>query len=73
MVDDLQVRVVSDGTPSGTRVTLSDGTRLPGVIGVSWDLDVADATATATVRFRHVEVDVIGDLIAVPGAGSRGG
>lgn len=54
-----QVKIVSDGLPTGTRVIVN-GEALTDVISVSWSIEV-DSLATATIVLSGVAVEVVGD------------
>lgn len=58
---DNPLRIVSDGTPLGTKVFDSDGAEIKGCITkVEWSID-ANCAGQATLTFANVEVDLIGD------------
>jgi len=52
------VKIVSDGTGSGTHIMV-DGVELHGVVAVEWRVDASEgpclATCTLTVHGAHVE------------------
>lgn len=50
------LRIVSDGHPSSTKVFLPDGTELRGVRAVEWSISV-DKIATARIDFVNVEIE----------------
>ena len=52
------LRIVSDGNPKGTQVTV-DGVEIKCVTSVSWKLDNPDGWATAVINVAIVEVDVM--------------
>lgn len=54
------IRIVSDGTPEGTQVLTDDGQPIPGIVSVSWTLDVRRAVpALATLTMEaEVQMDV---------------
>jgi hypothetical protein len=55
------MRIVSDGTPFGTKVYDADGAEIKGCITkVEWSIEV-DGIGQAKLTFSNVEVDVIGD------------
>ena len=51
-----KVRIVSDGTPSGTRVEGPDGQPIPGVVSVSWSVEM-DEMARPTIELINVDID----------------
>lgn len=67
----LEARIVSDGTPTGTTVWIGEQ-RLGNVQHVTWDLDVGDQYATATITLGLVEVDLHGHARMHPGPSPRG-
>jgi hypothetical protein len=54
-----KVKVVSDGTPVGTRVEV-DGVSLPGVVALRLNMDAADRLATLNLTLLDVEVEFDG-------------
>jgi hypothetical protein len=54
-----KVKIVSDGTPVGTRVEV-DGVSLPGVVALRLDMDAADRPATLSLTLVDVEVEFDG-------------
>jgi hypothetical protein len=54
-----RLRITSDGTPKGTRVTTEDGKLVRGVQMVNWHLGVG-GLAKAYVEFAGIAVDVVG-------------
>ena len=56
-----KVRIVSDGTPSGTRVEGPDGQPIPGVVSVSWNVKVGKI-ARATIELINVDIDAVADV-----------
>jgi len=56
-----QIRIVSDGTPFGTKVFDAEGSEIKGCITkVEWSIE-GGKVAQATLTFSDVEVDVSGD------------
>lgn len=55
-----KVRIVSDGTPSGTRVEGPDGQPIPGVVSVSWTVAV-DGVARASIDLINVDIDAVAE------------
>ena len=51
-----KVRIISDGTPFGTRVEGPDGQPIPGVVSVSWNVDMGEI-ARATIELINVDID----------------
>lgn len=56
----MRLRIVSDGTPDGTRVVDERGHPLHGVASVVWQME-RDRTVTATITIREVEADLVVD------------
>lgn len=56
MSDERKVRIVSDGTPCGTRVEGPDGQPIPGVVSVSWNVEMGEI-ARATIELINVDID----------------
>lgn len=58
-----RIRIVSDGTPRGTKVFDADGEPfdMSTITAVEWSID-ADGAAIARLTFCGAEIDVIGDL-----------
>lgn len=59
MSDSTRVRITSDGTPQGTRVTTEDGTLLKGIQMVAWQMSIS-GLARVQVEFVGVAVDLVG-------------
>lgn len=59
-MNDKRYRIVSDGTPRGTRVLDPDGRPMDGVTKVEWSIE-AGGIGVARLTFWNVEVDVAGD------------
>lgn len=58
----MKVRVVSDGTPAGTRVEdIETGDLLRGVAAVAFEIGI-ESTATVLLRVKNVPVNIVGDL-----------
>lgn len=61
----MKVKIISDGTPPGTRVVNADtGEPIEHVTAIEWKIDVRDL-ATAVIRLRDVDVDVVGEATTV--------
>lgn len=54
-----KLRLVSDGTPHGTRLTTEDGTLIKGVQAVEWKIEVG-GFARATVEILALAAEVVG-------------
>lgn len=50
------MKIVSDGTPTGTRILLDDGSELPNVFGLTWSV-FADGKCYATIYVENVELE----------------
>jgi hypothetical protein len=59
-MDEVRLRITSDGTPKGTRVVTEDGKLIRGVQLVSWHLSTAEM-ARCTIEVRAVAVDLVGE------------
>jgi hypothetical protein len=59
-MDEVRLRITSDGTPKGTRVVTEDGTLIRGVQLVSWHLSTGEM-ARCTIEVRAVAVDLVGE------------
>jgi hypothetical protein len=51
-------RIISDGSPGGTRVLMPDGTPIPNVIRVEWYLD-ADGSIKARLDLYTASIDAV--------------
>lgn len=57
-----KVKIISDGTPNGTRVLDSDGVQIEGAISkIEWGIEAGGGPAIAKITFINVEVEVIGE------------
>jgi autotransporter translocation and assembly factor TamB len=61
-----RVRIVSDGTRSGTTVTVND-VPLDGVTAITWDADVSFPRAKVHLTLYGVDVELEGDLTETVG------
>lgn len=68
-----RIRIVSDGTPNGTRVENADtGEEIESVVAIMWKVDVDKAVAEAVCTFELCAADVVGDgLIGTIGTTSE--
>ena len=57
----MKLRIVSDGTPSGTRVTTQDGELVEGVTNVTWVQHRPDMVPSVYIELILVEMDVVGE------------
>lgn len=57
----MKLKIISDGTPIGTRVFAEDGETVEDVERITWGVSVKDKTAKARITLRNVAVDVIGE------------
>ncbi len=72
MADKQRIRIVSDGTAGGTKVTDVDtGVEIQGIRALSWSCDAESQTTRATVEFQLVEVEVVGDAFASCGHATK--
>jgi hypothetical protein len=58
-MSDTRLRIISDGTPRGTRVETEGGTLIKGVQSVHWHLEL-DGMATVSIGVLAVAADVVG-------------
>ena len=56
-----QIRIISDGTPYGTKVLNSDGAEIPGITSIKISISI-DTLCTAVVEFT----DVMLEMSAIP-------
>lgn len=57
-----QIKIISDGTPLGTKVFDADGNRIVGCItAIEWRID-ACGDAEAKITFANPEVELIGKV-----------
>ncbi|KVW15402.1 hypothetical protein WK91_18370 [Burkholderia cepacia] len=59
-MNDKRYRIISDGTPRGTKVLQPDGSEMSNVVKVEWEI-TGDSPGIARVTLIGVEVDVVGD------------
>lgn len=59
MADKTRLRLTSDGTPGGTRITTEDGTLVKGVQDVTWKLEIG-GFARMQIEVLAVAADVVG-------------
>lgn len=59
----MKLRIVSDGTESGTFVTDQYGNVVKGVTSITWQIGPATggSTATAQIILTNIPVDLIGE------------
>lgn len=70
----MKLRIVSDGTPVGSRVETEDGVPVDGVMAVAWTIE-AGQMARAVVTLLRVPVELVGEAEVVvdpSGPGTRG-
>ena len=59
----MKIKVISDGTPSGTQVLDEDtGQALPNVKAVTWYIDTDSIMADVVIKLRKVPVEIVGTL-----------
>jgi hypothetical protein len=56
----MYVKIVSDGTPCGTKVLREDGSEIEGVSGINWNIEV-DQFAVARIEIGVAEIEVRGE------------
>lgn len=66
-MNDKRYRIISDGTPRGTKVLQPDGSEMSNVVKVEWEITGA-GPGIARVTLIGVEVDVVGDGVAAESA-----
>lgn len=57
-----QHKIISDGTPRGTRIVDSTGQQLENVRVIDWHLDVDSCMATARVELLNVAIDAVAEV-----------
>lgn len=55
----MNIKIVSDGTPMGTKVYASN-TELQGIEKIHWYLDAQDDIARAEITFLVPDIDAVG-------------
>jgi hypothetical protein len=58
----MKLKIVSDGTPTGTRVEDETGNRIENVTSIDWWIGV-DFVARCKIGFTMTELEVDGDVI----------
>ena len=58
----VHIKIVSDGTPQGTRVETSDGKMLWNVIAIRWDATVDNDFAVAHLTLVNIPFEGVGSL-----------
>lgn len=58
-----RVKIISDGTSYGTKITDMEGKTIIGISSLTWSVEAGDGLARAVVVFDNVEVDVVGEVI----------
>ena len=72
----MRLRIISDGTPQGTKVLDGNGRLIKGISQVTWSVEYGKR-ASATLTFNNVDVDVIGEeeleenVVVCPICGNR--
>lgn len=61
MSEEMRLRIVSDGTPAGTKVLDEEGRRLRNVKAIAWGIDT-DGMARLRIEVAAVPVDLIGEV-----------
>lgn len=56
----MKIKIVSDGSSFGTKITDENGNPIEGVTGVTWKCN-AKESATATIELIGVPVEIIGE------------
>lgn len=58
------MRIVSDGTPQGTKVYDATGREIEGLSVVAWRVAGGAGHAQVTLEAEHIELDATGELAA---------
>lgn len=58
-----RVKIISDGTSYGTKITDMEGKTIIGISSLTWSVEAGGGLARAVVVFDNVEVDVVGEVI----------
>ena len=56
----MRTRLISDGTPKGSRLQDAEGRDIKGIKSLGWKLRVGDPLATVDVELDHIEVEAEG-------------
>ena len=56
-----KLKIVSDGTPAGTKVFTEDGKQIEGVYFISWEID-AGSLPRATISVHNVPVELVSEF-----------
>lgn len=58
----MKIKIISDGTPSKTKVVTGDGHELERVKSIEWFIDATTKHATVKIEFIMVPVEIEGIL-----------
>ncbi|MBT0666332.1 hypothetical protein KI809_18650 [Geobacter pelophilus] len=58
----MKIKIISDGTPMGTRILDESGNPMKNVIAASWELQANDKLATVKLELIDVSVELEGDV-----------
>jgi hypothetical protein len=59
----MKIKVISDGTITGTKVFDADtGELMPGVQAVTWHLDTDSVSADVVIKMVQVPVEIVGTV-----------
>jgi len=56
----MKIKIISDGTPLGTKVLDENGIEITGICEVTWFI-YPDGPARARLTFANVEIEAIGE------------
>lgn len=57
----MKIKITSDGTPYGTRLTAEDGGEIEGAVAVTWRASANDPMARAEVELDFIELNGIAE------------
>ena len=60
----MKIKIISDGTPKGTRVLDDKGDVITNVDYISWELDFVSGTTSVNLSLTEVPVVLVGDTSA---------
>lgn len=64
----MKLKIVSDGTPAGTRLEDEHGNGVDGVTSLSWEMDAEFQEAAVRVELARIPVELAGEVtdVSVP-------
>lgn len=61
----MNAKLISDGTPNGSRVIMDDGTNLEGIVSVRWSCDGPDRLPVVEAELLMMPIEANGVLSVV--------